>query len=76
MIYTHVYKDDPSNGAIILSYYNYASTYNYYGTVRVFYNGWGNICYDNHYSYNDANVICHQLGYTGVSTYSRAGLVG
>ena len=65
----------PSNGAIILSRCNYSSTSYYYGTVRVYYNGWGNICYDNCYSYNDANVICHQLGYTGVSTYSRAGLV-
>ena len=64
-----------SNTAIVLSRYNYASTSYYYGTVRIYYNGWGNICYDNYYSYNDANVICHQLGYTGVSTYSRAGLV-
>ena len=65
----------PSNGAIILSRYNSTSTSYYYGTVRIYYNGWGNICYDNNYSYNDANVICHQLGYTAVSTYSRAGLV-
>ena len=65
-----------TNGAIILSRYHSASTSYYYGTVRIYYNnGWGNICYDNFYSYNDANVICHQLGYTGVSTYSRAGLV-
>ena len=46
----------------------------YYGIVRVYYNGWGNICDDYQYSYNEANVICHQLGYTGVSSYSRAGL--
>ena len=66
----------PSNGAIILSRYNSPSIYYYYGTVRVYYNGgWGNICYDNYYSSTDANVICHQLGYTGVSTYSRAGLL-
>ena len=69
------YTPPATNGAIILSRYDSASTSYYYGTVRIYYNGWGNICYDNYYSYNDANVICHQLGYTGVSTYSRAGLV-
>ena len=65
----------PVNGAVILSRNNYPSTSYYYGTIRVYYNGWGNICYDFYYSLNDANVICHQLGYTGASTYSRAGLV-
>ena len=65
----------PSNGAIILSRCNYSSTSYYYGTVRVYYDdGWGNICYDNYYSYNDANVICHQLGYTGASNFSRSEL--
>ena len=41
----------------------------------MYYNGWGNICDDYHYSSAEANVICHQLGYTGASSYSRAGLV-
>ena len=67
-----------SNGAVILSRYNSASTSYYYGIVRIYYNnGWGNLCYDNYifyYDYMDANVICHQLGYTGASSYSRAGL--
>jgi hypothetical protein len=63
-----------TNGAIIL-YRNGATSVLYnYGIVRIYYNGWGNICDDYQYSYNEANVICHQLGYTGVSTYSRAGL--
>ena len=41
----------------------------------MYYNGWGNICDDDYYSSAEANVICHQLGYTGASSYSRAGLV-
>ena len=41
----------------------------------MYYNGWGNICDDYYYSSTEANVICHQLGYTGASSYSRAGLV-
>ena len=63
------------NGAIILSRSGYSSSSYYYGTVRIYYNGWGNICYDYYYGSNEANVICHQLGYTGASSYSRAGLM-
>ena len=68
--------DSAKNGAIILSRNEYTSSSYYYGIVRVYYNnGWGNIC--NHYYYDstEANVICHQLGYTGASSYSRAGLM-
>ena len=63
------------HGAVILSRNGISSTSYYYGIVRVDYNGWGNICDDSSYGYNEANVICHQLGYTGASSYSRAGLV-
>ena len=64
------------NGAIILFRNGYTSSSYYYGIVRVYYNnGWGNICYDSYYSSTEANVICHQLGYIGASSYSRAGLV-
>ena len=68
--------DDAQNGAVILSRNGYTSSSYYYGIVRVYYNnGWGNICDDYYYSSTEANVICHQLGYTGASSYSRAGLV-
>ena len=67
--------DNAQNGAIILYRNEYTSSSYYYGIVRVFYNGWGNICDDYQYSSTEANVICHQLGYTGASSYSRAGLV-
>ena len=64
-----------SSGTIILSRNNVPSNSYSYGVVRVYYNGWGNICDDYYYNSAEANVICHQLGYTGASSYSRAGLV-
>ena len=64
---------EATNGALILSRNNVSSTSYYYGVVRVYYNGWGNICDDYYYNSAEANVICHQLGYTGASSYSRAG---
>ena len=65
---------DAVNGAIVLSRNNISSTTYYYGTIRVYNIGWGNICDDVYYNSVEANVICHQLGYTGASSYSRAGL--
>ena len=47
----------------------------YYGIVQIYYDGWGNICDYSYYGSDEADVICHQLGYTGASSYSRAGLV-
>ena len=62
-----------STGTIVLSRNNASSSSYYYGVVRVWYSsGWGNICDDSDYGYNEANVICHQLGYTGVSSYFRS----
>ena len=74
LIYFYL-ADNAQNGALILSRNGYTSSSYYYGIVRVYYNGWGNICDDDYYNSTEANVICHQLGYTGASRYSRAGLV-
>ena len=54
------------NGVTLSSYY--------YGIVQIYINSaWGNICHDSYYGSAEADVICRQLGYTGASTYSRAG---
>ena len=75
IIFNHL-VDFVQNGAIILYRNGYALSSYYYGIVRVYHNNeWGNICDDYHYNSTEANVICHQLGYTGASSYSRAGLV-
>ena len=48
----------------------------YFGIVQIWYNGqWGNIYDDWQYNQYEADVICHQLGYTGASSFIRAGLV-
>ena len=64
------------NGVVRLFRNGSYSTSYYYGIVEIWYNGeWGNICDDVQYDQNEADVICHQLGYTGASSHSRAGLV-
>ena len=66
--------DGPSNGVIVLNRNGVSSPSYYYGIVQIYYNSrWGNICDDYRYDYSEANVICHQLGYTGASSYPRAG---
>ena len=62
-------------GTVVL-YNNGTSSSNSAGIVRVYYNGqWGNICNDYYddFGYDEANVVCHQLGYTGAYDYSTAG---
>ena len=47
------------------------SLYNTAGRVQVWYGGqWGNICDDVSFNANEADVICHQLGWSGASSYS------
>ena len=40
------------------------------GIVQIYYGGsWGNICDDFYFSSDEADVTCHQLGYTGSSSF-------
>ena len=44
------------------------------GIVEIYYGStWGNICDDSSFGYNEANVICHQLTFTGASSYGSTG---
>ena len=63
-----------SVGAIRLLNSGSTSLYNTAGRVQVWYGGqWGNICDRNTVFASgsvEADVICHQLGWSGASTYS------
>ena len=49
------------------------SLYNTAGRVQVWYGGqWGNICDDFSFGSNEANVICHQLGWSGATSFYYA----
>ena len=62
-----------SNGPIRLRRYSSVSLSYTSGRVQVYVNSrWGNICDDASFGLTEATVICHQLGYTGASSYSRA----
>uniref|UniRef100_A0A1X7UFK0 SRCR domain-containing protein n=1 Tax=Amphimedon queenslandica TaxID=400682 RepID=A0A1X7UFK0_AMPQE len=63
-----------TNGAVTLLRHSVDGPTIYSGIVRVYVNGWGNICNDDSFGLSEANVICHQLGYTGASSYSKAGV--
>ena len=64
------------NGVVRLFHNGLTSSSYYYGIVQVYINGeWGNICDDDDYDQYEADVICHQLGYIGASSYSRAGIM-
>ena len=42
------------------------------GRVHIYLNnGWGNICDDSSFGDTEADVICHQLGYTGASRHTE-----
>ena len=62
-----------SVGAIRLLNSGSTSLYNTAGRVQVWYGGeWGNICDVNAiFGYNEADVVCHQLGWSGSSSYSN-----
>ena len=47
------------------------------GVVQVWWNGqWGNICDDSSFGFDEADVICHHLGWSGASSYTTSQLDG
>ena len=62
-----------SNGAIRLVRDGFTSPDYTSGVVQVWWNGqWGNICYNAYTGYDEANVVCHQLGWSGASNYNSS----
>ena len=42
------------------------------GRVQVYMYDWGYICDDEDFTTTEADVICHQLGYSGALSHSRS----
>ncbi len=62
-------------GAIRLSRNDLSSLEYSSGRVQVYYNGvWGNVCRLGGFNASAADVICHQLGWTGSSEWSYTSL--
>ena len=63
--------DNPYNGQIRLQ----RGTYSNQGLVEVYCNGeWGTIC-DDGFDYNEARVVCHQLGYNDYYDYHQISML-
>ena len=72
-MYVRLIDPGQTNGPIRLWRSGSASLSHTSGHVQAFVlNQWGNICGDADFGLTEATVICHQLGYTGASNYSRA----
>ena len=69
--------DDLPSGTIILAQNGLPSKSYSSGIIRVYDNGWGNICGGpgSGFGQSEANVVCHQLGHTGAASYSYYGEV-
>ena len=60
------------DGTIRLVQNGQASSSYTFGIIQLHLNNeWGNICAD-YFGMNEGDVICHQLGFSGVQSYSRA----
>ena len=60
------------NGPIRLERNNSISRSLTSGRVQLYINQWGNICNDRFFGIAEADVVCHQLEYTGAISYSNA----
>ncbi len=70
---SRVDNQPPANGPVRL--WRFGQTLSTYtsGIVQVYHDdNWGNICNDNIFNQNGADVICNQLGFTGSSSYGSA----
>ena len=68
------FPEEVGRGALHLYRNGLTSTSYTAGIVQIYYsNTWGNICDDSDFTSTEANVICHQLGYSGYSSYGPSG---
>lgn len=62
----------PSSGGSMLLYRNGTVSSSFSSGRVVLYHGtqWGNICRYSAFGSTEADVVCHQLGYSGASSWS------
>ena len=66
------------NGALRFIQHNQVSSTQSWssGIVQIYYeDSWGNICDDSSFGSDEADVVCHQLGYTGAASYGNTGTI-
>ena len=70
-----VFSTSVAQGALRFYRSGYATTNQAWssGIVEIYYSGsWGNICYGYTFGQTEADVICHQMGYIGASSYDSS----
>ena len=75
ILVNNVCSSGPSSHGAIRLVRNGTTSSNYTsGVVQVWLNGqWGNICYDDSsFGSGEADVVCHQLGWSGASSYNSS----
>ena len=76
-IYIYIHETVIGRGALRLirdKQYSTTQAWNS-GIVQIYYGGWGNICDDSSFGSDEADVVCHQLAYTGASSYGNTGSI-
>ena len=71
----NLFLEDPVDGSMILGINDtYSLSYASGRVVVRFNNRWNTICRNSFFSNTEADVICHQLTYSGASTWSYAAI--
>ena len=75
-LHVHIIIVNIGRGALRLFRNGLTSTSYTSGILEIYYGSWGNICsYELDFYVLEADVACHQLGYSGSSSYGSSGSI-